>query len=71
MSWKMMVVSLSSMYVILKIAFVCVLRSDSKVDLARYILSNISVNINSTCIKLISKCAERPHNHNTITFNYK
>ena len=54
---------------ILKMAFVCVLRSDSKIDLARYILSNMSVNINSTCVNLISKCEERRHNHNTITFN--
>ena len=44
---------------------------NSKVYLIRYILSNISVNSDSncsTCINLISKCEERPHNDNTITF---
>ena len=65
-----MVVNLSSLWVILKIEFVCVLRSNSKVDFARYILSNISVNIDSTCINLISQCEERPRNHNELTFNY-
>ena len=32
-------------------------------------VSNISVNIESTCINLISKCAYRQHNHTTITLN--
>ena len=40
-----MVVSLSSMYVILKIAFVCVLRSDSKVDLAHLIYGHIFTSV--------------------------
>ena len=51
-----MVVSLMSLQAILKIACVCLLRPNSKVDLARYILSNMSENINSTCKHLISKC---------------
>ena len=65
-----MVVNLSSLWVILKIEFVCVLRSNSKVHFARYIISNISVNIDFTCINLISQCEERPLNHNALTYNY-
>ena len=64
-----MVVSLSSLKVVLKIAFVCVLTSNSGVDFARYVFSNISVNIELTCIHLISKCAYRQRNHITITLN--
>ena len=52
-----MVVGLSSLEVVLKIAFVCVLTSNSRVDFARYVFSNISVNIESTCMYLISQCA--------------
>ena len=56
-SWKRMVVSLSSLLVVLKIAFVCVLTSNSGVHFARYDFPNISGNIDSTCMHLISKCA--------------
>ena len=49
---------------------VCVLRSNLRVDFAQYVFLNISVIIDSTCIHLVSKCAERQHNHNTIPFNY-
>ena len=65
-----MVVSLSSLEVVLQIAFVCMIRSNSRVDFARYVFLNVSVIIYSTCIHLISKCAERQHNHSTITINY-
>ena len=64
-----MVVGLSSLQVVLKIVFVCVLMSNFGVDFALYIFSNISVNIESTCIHLISTCAYRQHNHTTITLN--
>ena len=55
-SWKRTVVSVRSMWVVLTIAFVCVLTSNSGVDVARYDFSNISVNIDSTSMHLISKC---------------
>ena len=46
-----------SFEIVLKIAFVCVLMSNFGVDFAQYIIfSNISVNFESTCIHLISKC---------------
>ena len=52
-----MVVSLSSLQVVWKIAFVCVLTSNSGGDFARYDFSNVSVIIYSTRMHLISKCA--------------
>ena len=45
------------MYVVLKIAFVYALTSNSGVDFARYDFSNVYVSIDSTCMHLISKCA--------------
>ena len=48
-----MVVSLRSLYVVLKIAFVCMLRSNLSVDFARCVFLNISVIIDSTCIPLV------------------
>ena len=39
----------------MKIAFVCMLMSNFGVDFSRYIFSNISVNIESTCIHLMKK----------------
>ena len=51
------------MYVVLKIAFVCVLMSNFGVDFARYIFQNISVNIEFN----IKMCVQttQPHYNNT------
>ena len=49
--------------------FICMLRSNSRVDFAQYVFLNISVIIDSTYIHLASKCAERQRNHNAIPLN--